>query len=63
MHKTHDRNSVQEPTDIFNEITRLLHEAAMMMELVHDSYDGITVKRITTWVGETSVTLEKKDGV
>ena len=60
MHKPHDRNSVEEPRNMFAEITRLLNKAAMIMELIHDRYDGITVKRITTFYGDTEVTLEKK---
>ena len=48
------------PNKMLNSATKLLQEAAQIFNDVHESFDGITVNSITTWLGETEVKLSKR---
>ena len=39
----------------------LLKEAAQIFNDVHESFDGITVKNIVTWVGDTEARIKRLD--
>ena len=57
----HGRMCVKCPNEMLNEATKHLQFAASILEDVHRSFDGITVKKITTWFGDTKAELIKRD--
>jgi len=56
----HGRNCVRCPSQHMNEVTKKLQEALQLFEMVHEAYDGITVRSIVTWYGDSEVRLGKK---
>jgi len=55
----HGRNCVTCPQKYLNEATEKLQEALKLFEMVHEAYDGITVRSIVTWYSDSEVRLEK----
>lgn len=57
----HGRMCVTCPNAMLKKATEYLQMAAAILEDVHREFDGITVKKITTWIGDTTAELNKND--
>ena len=56
----HGCNCVECPDKYLNEATKKLQDALQLFEMVHEAYEGITVRSIFTWYGDSEVRLGKK---
>lgn len=59
FHCEHGRQCVECPNKMMKAIGDLLKEAAQIFNDVHDSFDGITVKQMVTWAGETEARIKR----
>ena len=57
----HGRMCISCPNEMLKKATEYLQLAANILEDVHRSFDGITVKKITTWVGDTRAELNREE--
>lgn len=56
----HGRDCHKCPNEMLNEAIKYMKRSAEIMEHVHESFDGITVKSIFTSYGDTEIKMVKK---
>lgn len=57
----HGRDCLECPNEALNAATEHLQKALQLFEGVHREFDGITVKSIFTWYGDSEVRLVRKE--